>query len=780
MDSLDNELRTRLLETFLVEASEHVVAINHALTALEQVQSPAEQLEIIYRCAHSLKGGARIVNLQLIEYLCQSLESLLARLRQNPGTLDPVVFHLLHESVDTIEAILSSGTPESPPIAIKSTTLKLRQQLDATSLIEQAPPVIEAMTHSSGHDATQAKVSTQAKTDTAEPVQSQTVHPEQETATSLAAKEDLASPTSEKPNVAPSTKKIKQHYQQDTVRIPASRLDNLLVQSEEMLALKLALRQQILGLKTLQENLNQLRREHTSKTELTKDHIQQLDRALIGFGKQVQTLKQHSEEGFRQANGMIEHLIMDAKSLLMFPFSYVSEGFARSVRDIAREQNKEVSFLLSGETLELDRRILQELKDPLVHLLRNSIDHGVETTIERSQQGKSPQATISLTVGYTDNGKAEIILSDDGRGLNFQQIREAALEKGFITPEQNSQMDDPSLVPLIFRSGFSSRREVSHLSGRGLGLAIVQEKVEKLGGNIDVHSQPGKGTTFRLILPLSLASFRGIQIRLGESLFAVPTLNVIRVLRIPIHEVHTVEGHETLQLDDRIIPIVAMSGILGVSSDPYNMHDYRMLLLLGNELEQIAFAVDEIIGEDDLLLKPLGPQLIRVRNIAGATLLGNGNVLPILNVRDLLKSAQGGHAQPIKRNETPLGKTEPTRHRILVVDDSITSRTLLKNVLESYGYEVKTACDGTDALTLLQTENFDLVSSDVEMPQMDGFELTAHLRADERFARLPIVLVTSLESQDDRQRGVEVGADAYIVKSSFDQSNLLEIIRKFI
>jgi two-component system chemotaxis sensor kinase CheA len=316
---------------------------------------------------------------------------------------------------------------------------------------------------------------------------------------------------------------------QDTVRIPASRLDNLLVQAEEMMALKLALRQHVLGLKTLQENLNQLRREQANKTELNKDDMQQLDRTLLGLGKQLQHLKRHSEEGFRQAGSMIENLILDAKSLLMFPFSFVAEGFARSVRDIAREQGKEVTFQLSGETLELDRRILQELKDPLIHLLRNSIDHGIESPAARIHNNKPQRATISLSASYTDNGKAEIILSDDGAGINLPQIRQVAIDKGFITPEQSAQTDDQALIPLIFRSGFSSKQDVSHLSGRGLGLAIVQEKVEKLGGTIDVSSQAGKGTQFQLILPLTLASFRGIQIRIGEHRFAVPTLNVMRV-----------------------------------------------------------------------------------------------------------------------------------------------------------------------------------------------------------------------------------------------------------
>lgn len=767
MEGMDQELRARLLETFLIEAGEHVASINHALSALEQNQSPAGQLEIIFRCAHSLKGGARIVNLQLIEYLCQSLESLLSRLRQGDIAISQSLLNLLHEAVDIIDAILASGSPEMPSLAVKSACMQLRQQLDKATV---EPANISAPTDKTAQpDIVEPTVVAELPSESVATVMVTTLSEQHQTSTIVS------------DNPVPSAHSApKNNTVQDTVRIPASRLDNLLVQAEEMMALKLALRQHVLGLKTLQENLNQLRREQANKTELNKDGIQQLDRTLLGLGKQLQHLKRHSEEGFRQAGSMIENLILDAKSLLMFPFSFVAEGFARSVRDIAREQGKEVTFQLSGETLELDRRILQELKDPLIHLLRNSIDHGIESPTARIHNNKPQRATISLSAGYTDNGKAEIILSDDGAGINLPQIRQVAIDKGFITPEQSAQTDDQALIPLIFRSGFSSKQDVSHLSGRGLGLAIVQEKVEKLGGTIDVSSQAGKGTQFRLILPLTLASFRGIQIRLGEHRFAVPTLNVVRVLRLPLSHIYTVEGRETLQVEERIVPIVAMSGILGVQADPADLQEYRMLLLLGNEHEQIAFAVDEVIGEDDLLLKPLGPQLIRVRNLAGATLLGDGTVLPILNARDLLKSAQGGHAQPVKVHDIPIGKIEPTRHRILVVDDSITSRTLLKNVLESYGYEVKTACDGTDALALLQTEPFDLVSSDVEMPQMDGFELTARLRADERFARLPIVLVTSLESQDDRQRGVEVGADAYIVKSSFDQSNLLEIIRKFI
>ena len=342
-----------------------------------------------------------------------------------------------------------------------------------------------------------------------------------------------------------------------------------------------------------------------------------------------------------------------------------------------------------------------------------------------------------------------------------------------------SQLGDEEALQLIFRSGLSTRREVSHLSGRGLGMAIVQEQIEKLGGHIRVSSQTAQGTRFVLELPLALASFRGIQIRVGQRRFAVPTLSTQRVLRLDSSQIHSIEGRPTFSLDQRTVPIVSLAGLLGIAADTPAASGLQDLLLLGQEQEPIAFAVDDVLGEDDLLVKQLGPQLLRVRHIAGVSVLGDGTLLPLLNTHDLLKSARGAPSQlpAVIESDEPRASTA---HRILVVDDSITSRTLLKNVLESYGYEVKTACDGLDALTLLQSETFDLVSSDVEMPKMDGFELTAHLRADEQFSRLPVVLVTSLESVEDRQRGVDVGADAYIVKSSFDQSNLLEITRKFL
>ena len=798
MTDLESQLRARLLQTFLLEASEQLSLMTRTLDELELGGDPVQPLEVFYRAAHSLKGGARIVNLPSLEYLCQSLESVLALLRRQVLSLQPALLELLRQCVENLESQLQGA--EAPlPGRLTTRALALRQSLDklaSGSATLPTPPTQPAAPDPVVPRPPESIVVEPAMQAAPLPLAaSQTQDP---SAVSVAPAMSAAgrSPPrqiNEPMPPAPATKppqasapaaaegldplnRVLYPGREESVRLPVARLDDLLLQAEEMTALKLALRQQVLELKGCLDTLSQLRHRQQHSTA---DEPQDLDRQLADLGKSLLRVKRHGEQEARQAGSLIEKLIADAKALLMFPFASLTEGLAAMLRDIAQEQGKQLTVQIQGESLELDRRILQGLRDPLIHLLRNAIDHGIELPAERERNNKPTRGRILIQARCTEQGKAEILIQDDGRGIDRQALQEAALRDGHLTAEQVSQLGDEEALQLIFRSGLSTRREVSHLSGRGLGMAIVQEQIEKLGGHIRVSSQTAQGTRFVLELPLALASFRGIQIRVGQRRFAVPTLSTQRVLRLDSSQIHSIEGRPTFSLDQRTVPIVSLAGLLGIAADAPAASGMQDLLLLGQEQEPIAFAVDDVLGEDDLLVKQLGPQLLRVRHIAGVSVLGDGTLLPLLNTHDLLKSARGAPSQlpAVFESDEPRASTA---HRILVVDDSITSRTLLKNVLESYGYEVKTACDGLDALTLLQSETFDLVSSDVEMPKMDGFELTAHLRADEQFSRLPVVLVTSLESVEDRQRGVDVGADAYIVKSSFDQSNLLEIIRKFL
>jgi two-component system, chemotaxis family, sensor kinase CheA len=304
----------------------------------------------------------------------------------------------------------------------------------------------------------------------------------------------------------------------------------------------------------------------------------------------------------------------------------------------------------------------------------------------------------------------------------------------------------------------------------------VREKAEKVGGTVSLESQPGVGTTFRLLLPLTLARFRGILVRVGESLFVLPTRHVQRVLRMKPDEIKSAENRETIQIDGRAASAVRLADVLEIAQqNPDTDQKGKVpVLVLAWAGEQIGFFVDEILDEQEVVVKSLGKQLPHVRNIVGATVLGTGKVLPVLNVADLMLSAV-----KITPASAPRGAEEVAKS-ILVAEDSITARTLVKNILEFAGYKVKTATDGAEALSVLATERFDLVVSDVEMPRMSGFDLTARIRADQRLAQLPVVLVTALDSREDRERGVDVGANAYIVKSSFDQGNLLEVVRRLI
>jgi len=331
----------------------------------------------------------------------------------------------------------------------------------------------------------------------------------------------------------------------------------------------------------------------------------------------------------------------------------------------------------------------------------------------------------------------------------------------------------------IFHSGLSTSPILTEMSGRGLGLTIVREKVEKFGGTITVSSAPGAGTAFRMHLPLSLSAFRGILVRVCDRSFVFPTSNVLRVSRIRPGDIQTIENRQTIALGGRAVSLVRLQDVLGLSGTARGADTLPTPLVVVRAADrQVAFLVDEVLGEQEVIVKNLGRQLTRVRNIGGATLSGGGTVIPILNVADLVESACSAGAP--ERNVTMDATAPERRWRLLIAEDSITARTLVKNILEAAGHEVVATVDGMDALTRLKTDPFDLVVSDVDMPRMNGFELTARIRADPKLAELPVVLVTALGSQKDREYGIEVGANAYIVKSDFDQGNLLEIIRRLL
>lgn len=756
MSMLDPEQITRLTEAFLAEAGEHLSSITSCLMKIEQSADnshTAESVETIYRCAHSLKGGARIVDFSLVELICQSLEDCFQALKQKAVKPDRTLLDLLHDSADTIGRILSSPSPQAPPTALKVNSIEICKRLDQAARALAIPAGSEGIASPDEPvDLSPPKAVIRSAPRPAEPVE--------------------VRQAADKPPVGAA----------ETVRIPIARLDELLAEAEELIALKLRFRQQSQDLKEIINTVDIVRRGLINQKNPDKAAVLELDRSLGALMKRVVQINRLNEQDRRLSENTIDNIIVDAKRLLMLPVSTVTQGLHKLVRDCARLEGKTVELVISGDDIELDRRILQELKDPLIHLLRNCIDHGIEIPANRQAAGKPVAARIRIDISANENSKVEIAISDDGNGIDTSRIREVALSTGAVSPEYLADMTDNDLRQLIFNSGFSTKSKVSMLSGRGLGLAIVMESLDKLGGSITVESVTGTGTTFNLVLPISLATIRGIYVRAGASVYVVPTLHVQKVCRVQTAEIKAVGNKNTIVVDNQTIRLVALAALLGLPVSGPALGDCTFAMILGQGDNLFGLQIDEVLSEDDLLVKGIGPLLPRVRNIAAATILANGDIVPIVNVMDLLRNSGADFVHHVHGTTAEAATSEkPAKKRILVVDDSITSRTLIMNVLESYGYEVKTAVDGLDGLAKLQgSERFDLATVDVEMPHMNGFELTARIRADKRLSRLPVVLITSLDSAEDKKKGINAGADAYIVKSGFDQTSLLDIIRKLI
>lgn len=800
MNAKDQEFLKRLRATFRIEADEHLRATSTGLIELEKTTEPikrAEIVESIFREVHSLKGAARSVNLKDVESICQPLESVFAALKRQKILLSPGLFDLFHQAVDHLAQLVSAMEAEQTS-ADRAHLRELSRRLTEAAQggappgePEAAHPVEETPVVWAGPQT--AQPTAPAPTEKPEEPLSipQTPPPEADTA-------PARTPIKESPVALRSAGEAIPALA-ETVRIPITKLDPLLLQAEEMIQAKLAGGQRIADLREIHQELVSWK---TDWTKWKDQHTPQpgelpawVDPRLDALAGKVTAVTQAFEQDQRALRHMVDDHLEAMKQVLMLPVSTLLEVFPRLVRDLAREQGKEVDLVMRGAEIEVDKRILEELKDPLIHLVRNCVDHGIEEPEARARQQKPGRGTITLTFSTKDSRQVEILVSDDGAGIDAEQVRAVAIRAGVITAETAEKLSPQETLSLIFQSGISTSEIITDISGRGLGLAIVREKAEKLGGVVSVDTRAGEGTIFRLLLPLTLATFRGVLVRVRGQVFVLPITHIEHALRVGQEEIRTVENRETIQLDGYILSLVKLGDILelpvrnngsirrndmsrGPSVAPFAVPDHVPVLILASAEKRIAFQVDEVLAEEEVLIKGLGKQLSRVRNIAGATVLGTGTVVPVLNVADLMNSAVRPGAA-VNATAT-VEKSSARTGRILVAEDSITARTLLKNILETGGYQVTTAVDGADAFTQLRSGEFDLVVSDVDMPRMSGFELATKIRGDKKLGELPVVLVTALESRQDRERGIEVGANAYIIKSSFDQSNLLEVIQRLL
>ncbi len=466
-----------------------------------------------------------------------------------------------------------------------------------------------------------------------------------------------------------------------------------------------------------------------------------------------------------------------AMQLRMLPFATITDDLNRLTRDLAREQGKEVELLLSGESVELDRMMLDAIRPMLLHMLRNSVDHGIETPAERVAAGKLPGGRISLSARY-EGRNVELLLIDDGGGIDPQVVRRVAVERGILTEAEAAALSDEDAVYLILRPGFSTRSFITDVSGRGVGMDVVKTNIDQVKGNLIIRSTPGRGTEMLMQFPLTMAIIDGLLVDCGNESYAIPLHYVSEVLRLQVSDIQHDFGRESIRLHGEAIPLVSLARTLDPSAPDTTDRGRATAVLLSFRNRKLAFLVTRTIGEQDLVVKGTGSQLRSVEFFSGATILGDGTPLLILSVPDLFNESLVGKTG--LRDAYAREQAASRRGRILVVDDSITTRTMEKNILEAHGYDVTIAVSGFDALAKLAEATFDLMISDVEMPGMTGFELTREVRQQEETRTMPVIICTSLATDAHKRLGMEVGAQAYIVKGTFDQGTLLDTVESLV
>ena len=816
------ELIEHLRAAFAEEAAERLLSLRNSLVAMEKTASAEDEqalVEIVFREAHSLKGAARAVNLRNAEMLCQHLETAFSLLKRNKISLNPELFDIFHNCVKLLEDIIQNGGSDS---AYKTDDIEFAiERLDNIQDNNEAgdpadheeveiekPPTDQTSdfnsAQSSGGDNLLKDLEVLANNECDDELeQTSTEHllPEISSETQLNSetlkKDDLAATDS----VGLSNPGSPRPAFTAGVRMSAAKLDNLLMKTEELLSLKLISKEQLAHIKRVSadyhstgKSLQQIDSEirylkkmvNKGEDHVNKDsNMERIGRFLTLVDSMMEDYRTFSRKLFEiskieQSNShvlerMIDGFSDDVKSAAMLPLHTLFQIYPGMVRDIARSQDKEIDLQINGAELEIDKRILEILQDPLTHVIRNSADHGIESRRARLEKGKREKGIIKLTVRQVDGNALEISVTDDGEGINFARVKDKAVAEGLLTYKDAEATTEPQLTSLIFHSGLSTSPIITELSGRGLGLAIVKERIESLGGNLSVSTKQGEGTTFIMRIPTTQTTLRGVLLKLGGEMFALPNMYIERAMKIDASAINRVKGKATVSIENEVLLLANLADILRISLPRNNETAEYNIMVLRHANAKMALIVDEICEEQEILIKKMGEQLLRVKNIAGATILGSGKIVPVLNVRDLFISAE-----KLSNALTQIEEKKVKRSRILLVEDSITSRMLIKNILEAAGYDVSTAVDGRAGFDFLRKNNIDLVVSDVEMPHMSGFELTEAIRGDKKLVDLPVILVTSLSTQKDQQKGIDAGANAYIVKGDFDQSNLLESIKRLI
>ena len=746
-----------MLDLFRIEVTEQGKVLADGLLELEADPSAANRLEALMRAAHSIKGAARMVGVDPVVRLAHVIEDVFVAAQNAEIVLAAEDVDLLLKGIDMVSSFAALSDAGMAGWA-EDHGDDLEKMLDLLSSIRS-----QEKTGSSGTATVKASAA-------AKPGKS----PE---------------PPTEKPKTA-STDEPAGEDKGRVLRVTAERWNQLMGLAGEVkveagwlhpyvVSLgKLKRRQVELAeiLDSLRSSLDDMRAPKTAIDMLLQAQGKISECRSI-LADQTSDLDSYD----RRINNLSEKLHRETIKTRMRPFSDGVHGFQRMVRDIAKSLGKKVKLEINGLSVQVDRDVLEKMEAPLNHILRNALDHGVDLPEERAKAGKPEQATIRITAAHSD-GMLSIIIDDDGRGIDIERLRKKVAEKKLVTPEMSANLSETELLEFLFLPSFSTKDEVTDISGRGVGLDVVLDTVQKMRGSVETTTRLGEGTRFHMRLPLTMSVISSLIAEIAGEPYAFPLSRIVRAIKLPARDIDVLEDHQFVKIDGENIGLVGASQVLGLGVQADGGEELSVIII-GDRHNRCGVAVDKLLGQKELAIQALDPHLGKVQDVSAAAMLEDGSPVLILDVDDLVLSVAAlvrkGHITKVTKS-TRDGVEEVLKH-ILVVDDSRTVREVERNLLENAGYHVDVAVDGVDGWNAIRAfKKYDLVVTDIDMPRMDGIELVHLIKSDRDYNPVPVIIVSYKEREEDRRRGMDAGADYYLTKGSFHDNSLLDAVADLI
>lgn len=778
-----------ILEDFLIEAFEMIEQLDQDLIELENNPKDLDLLNRIFRVAHTIKGSSSFLNFNILTTLTHNMEDILNKARKEELIITPNVMDVVLESIDLMKNILISIRDTGSDKGDIDDVVQKLQNISQSESKQDKKSTKETESNANENISQKEEVKTPPTNADDNSTNTNVVESK---ASQESGDVDYSNFTSEEIEKE-IERLLKQRQEEDRQRRAAKKLqgqqpvqqqakkETKSVESPKPEAKPMA--------KTVAKKQTNAKKddnaitttlEQTIRVDVKRlDHLMNLIGELVLGKNRLISIYDEVEERYdgeqfldelNQVVSTISIVTTDLQLAVMktrmLPVSKVFNKFPRMVRDLARDMGKNIELVISGEETELDKSIVEEIGDPLVHIIRNSCDHGIESTEERVAKGKSEVGKIELKA-YNEGNHIVVEVTDDGKGLDADILRQKALEKGIINEREADTMTNKEAFTLIFKAGFSTAKIVTNVSGRGVGMDVVKTNIEKLNGMIDIESELDKGTTLKLRIPLTLAIIQALIVGVQEEYYAIPLSSVLETVRISQNEVYMVEGKSVLRLRNEILTLVRLSDIFKVDSILKNSNELYVVVI-GLAASKIGIIVDYLVGQEEVVIKSLGYYLKGTEGIAGATVRGDGKITLIVDVASMMQMAKyiKGTVSNLQEDDTSKEKTKASDYVILAVDDSHTDRMIMKQYLKPLGVTILEATNGIDALEIIKNgdKHVDAVLVDIEMPRMDGYSLATEIRKYNKFKYLPLIAVTSRTAKTDRMRGVESGMTEYITK----------------